>query len=221
LLALWTGQRQGDLLRLPWSAYDGKMIRLRQSKGGRRVVIPVGAPLKAALDSATRRSTIMLVNSEGKPWISDGFRASWRKAQAKAGVRGVTFRDLRGTSVTRLALAGCTEAEIATITGHSLRSVRATLDTHYLARDPLLGESAIAKLEANKIGSTGVRLAVASPAEAQAQVANQIADKSPVWVLLALWSSQAFAAGYGVRSLVSSRRRRRARGLRYSSLTSD
>jgi integrase len=23
VLALWTGQRQGDLLRLPWSAYDG------------------------------------------------------------------------------------------------------------------------------------------------------------------------------------------------------
>jgi integrase len=23
MLALWTGQRQGDLLRLPWSAYDG------------------------------------------------------------------------------------------------------------------------------------------------------------------------------------------------------
>ena len=30
LLGLWTGQRQGDLLRLPWSAYDGKHIRLRQ-----------------------------------------------------------------------------------------------------------------------------------------------------------------------------------------------
>ncbi len=27
LLALWTGQRQGDLLRLPWSAYDGVSIR--------------------------------------------------------------------------------------------------------------------------------------------------------------------------------------------------
>jgi integrase len=34
LLALWTGQRQGDLLRLPWSAYDGEHIRLRQSKTG-------------------------------------------------------------------------------------------------------------------------------------------------------------------------------------------
>jgi hypothetical protein len=31
LLALWTGQRQGDLLRLPWSAYDGARIRLQQS----------------------------------------------------------------------------------------------------------------------------------------------------------------------------------------------
>ena len=29
LLALWTGQRQGDLLRLPWSAYDGTHIRLQ------------------------------------------------------------------------------------------------------------------------------------------------------------------------------------------------
>src|SRR5262245_43414202 len=36
LLALWTGQRQGDLLRLPWSAYDGAHIRLRQSKTGAR-----------------------------------------------------------------------------------------------------------------------------------------------------------------------------------------
>jgi integrase len=36
LLALWTGQRQGDLLRLPWSAYDGSTIRLKQSKTGER-----------------------------------------------------------------------------------------------------------------------------------------------------------------------------------------
>jgi hypothetical protein len=26
MAALWTGQRQGDLLRLPWSAYDGTHI---------------------------------------------------------------------------------------------------------------------------------------------------------------------------------------------------
>jgi integrase len=147
LLALWTGQRQGDLLRLPWSAYDGTHIRFRQSKGGKRVVIRVGAPLKAALDATPKRSTIILTNSDGKPWTPDGFRASWSKACKTAGVVGVTFHDLRGTAVTRLALAECTEAEIATITGHSLRGVRAIIDTHYLARDPALGESAIRKLE--------------------------------------------------------------------------
>jgi integrase len=147
LLALWTGQRQGDLLRLSWSAYDAKHIRLRQSKGGTRVVIPVGAPLKAALDAALKRSPIMLTTREGKPWTPDGFRASWGKACKRAGIVGVTFHDLRGTAVTRLALSGCTEAEIATITGHSLRSVRAILDTHYLNRDPALAESAIRKLE--------------------------------------------------------------------------
>jgi integrase len=147
LLALWTGQRQGDLLRLPWSAYDGSLIRLRQAKGGARVAIPVGAPLKATLDATPKHSTIILTNSDGKPWTSDGFRASWGKASKRAGVVGLTFHDLRGTAVTRLAIAGCTEAEIATITGHSLRDVRSILDAHYLHRDPALADSAIKKLE--------------------------------------------------------------------------
>jgi integrase len=149
LLALWTGQRQGDLLRLPWSAYDGTNIRLQQSKTGARVSIPVGAPLKAALDSAAKakHGPIILTSTDDRPWTSDGFRASWRKACQRVGIVGVTFHDLRGTAVTRLAICGCTEAEIATITGHSLRSVRAILDSHYLNRDPALAESAIRKLE--------------------------------------------------------------------------
>ena len=80
LLALWTGQRQGDLLRLPWSAYNGASIRLRQSKTGARVEIPVGAPLKAALDAAKRHGPIMLTSTDARPWTPDGFRASWGKA---------------------------------------------------------------------------------------------------------------------------------------------
>jgi integrase len=35
MLALWTGQRRSDLLRLPWSAYNGERIRLRRKKGKR------------------------------------------------------------------------------------------------------------------------------------------------------------------------------------------
>ncbi|WP_342587589.1 site-specific integrase [Pararhizobium arenae] len=148
MLALWTGQRQGDLLKLAWTQYDGEVIRLKQGKTGMRVVIPVGAPLKAMLDEANRRDGLFLLNSDGEPWTADGFRSSFNKARKAAGVVGVTFNDLRRTAVTRLAIAQCTEAEIATITGHSLRDVRSILDAHYLKRDPKLGENAIRKLEA-------------------------------------------------------------------------
>lgn len=147
LLAIWTGQRQGDLLRLPWSAYDGEFIRLTQSKTGVRVVIPVGKPLKEALDATLRKSPVVLVTIDGKPWTAGGFHASWRKACARAGVVGVTFHDLRGTAVTRLALAEATVPEIAALTGHSLADVRTILDSNYLHRDPALGVSAIRKLE--------------------------------------------------------------------------
>jgi integrase len=147
LLGVWTGQREGDLLRLPWSAYDGSRIRLRQSKGGIRVTIPVGAPLKDALDSECRQSIMILVNCRGKPWTENGFRSSWSKATIKAGITNLTFNDLRGTAATRLAIAGATEAEISAITGHTLSGVRSILSEHYLHRDPKLAEHAIRKLE--------------------------------------------------------------------------
>ena len=147
VLALWTGQRQGDLLRLPWSAYDGSHIRLRQSKTGRRIVMPAGLPLKALLDAAERRGPVMLVNSYGRPWTSDGFRTSWSKLCSRAGVSGLTFHDLRGSAVVRLALAEATVPQIATFTGHSLKDVEAILDAHYLGRDVQLAEAAVLKLE--------------------------------------------------------------------------
>ena len=148
MLALWTGQRQGDLLRLPWSAYDGSVIRLKQGKTGARVTVPVGAPLKAALDATRKRGPLILMNTRGVPWTANGFSASWRKACAAARISGLTFHDLRGTAVLRLSLAGCTVPEIATITGHSLRDVQVILDQNYFHRDVALAQSAITKLEA-------------------------------------------------------------------------
>lgn len=148
LMAVWTGQRQGDLLRLTWTAFDGETIRLRQSKTGARVAIPVGQPLREAL-AATKRgqATQILLNTRGQVWTEDGFRKSWRDATAAAKVFGKTFNDLRGTAVTRLAIAGCTEAQIHSITGHTLSDVRSILQTHYLHHDPAIARAAIRKLE--------------------------------------------------------------------------
>ncbi len=150
LLAIYTGQRQGDLLRLPWSAYDGTTISLRQRKTGAYVPIPVADTLKAALDSARRRSPIMLTNSEGKPWSESGFQGAWSKATKRAGIRGLTFHDLRGTAVVTLARAGCNEVEIYSITGHKPGDVQAILTAHYLPRDAEVATNAIAKLNQYK-----------------------------------------------------------------------
>lgn len=155
-LALWTGQRKGDLLALTWANYDGKHIRLTQRKTGKRVIVPVGTPLRLALEAhreqlgmpaSEQKQVHILRNSHGQPWTAHGFGTSWKKGCAAAGVVGLTFHDLRGTAVTRLAVAGCSEAEIATITGHSMKDVGTILDTHYLHRDAKMAENAIKKLE--------------------------------------------------------------------------
>ena len=146
MLALHTGQRQGDLLRLPWSGYDGSAITLRQSKTGARVWVPCTRALRAALDAAPRRSITILTNTRGRSWTQDGFGTSWFKTSRKAGIVELTFNDIRGTSITMLSEAGCTPQEIATITGHTLKSVAQILE-RYLARTRPLAEAAILKLE--------------------------------------------------------------------------
>jgi integrase len=153
-LALWTGQREADLVALRWSQYDGTCIRLEQQKSrrngkpGKKVVIPVGAPLKAALDATERYADTILVNAYKLSWANPrSFAQQFGKTREKVGITGVTFHDLRGTAVTRLARAGCTVPEIASITGHSLSEVKTILEAHYLLLDQVLAQNAIRKLE--------------------------------------------------------------------------
>lgn len=149
-LALWTGQRQGDLLRVSWTAYDGERINLRQAKTRARVMVPAGTPLRRMLDAmkeAQSRATTILTNTRGEPWTQDGFRTSWGKAATRAGLDDLHFHDLRGTAVTRLALAGCTVPQIAAITGHSQKDAESILQAHYLGGSRELAEQAMEKLE--------------------------------------------------------------------------
>jgi integrase len=149
VLALETGQRQGDLLILPWGSFDGSWIRLRQGKTGRPVNIPVTRRLRAVLENTRRTATTVLTNGRGISWEPNAFRKAWGDATRKAKLQGLTFHDLRGTAVTRLAEAECSAAEIASITGHSMRDVGTILDV-YLARTGKIALAAIAKLERAK-----------------------------------------------------------------------
>lgn len=68
----------------------------------------------------------------------------WRVAPCSS-LADFKFSDLRDTAVTWYARAGCTVPEIASITGHSLKSVY-TILKHYLALDGHLADNAVAKL---------------------------------------------------------------------------
>jgi integrase len=163
ILALHTGQREGDLLRLPWSAYKCDYIELRQGKARRRgkpaplIQIPCTAALRRMLDGMERISPLILTTKTGQSFKARYFAATWDKAMTKAGLQSVTlpgldepvdlhFHDLRGTAVTLLSEAGCTPQQIATITGHSLKTVHRILE-RYLARTRGLAEQAIFNFE--------------------------------------------------------------------------
>lgn len=152
ILALHTGQRQGDLLGLTWGNYDGATISLRQRKtirhgsAGRKVEIPCTRALKRMLDSLDRTAAVVLTTKTGLQWKPRYFKAQWEIASKKAGITELHFHDLRGTAITMLAEAGCTTPQIAAITGHSLKTVTSILDK-YLARTRALASAAVTLFE--------------------------------------------------------------------------
>lgn len=146
ILALHTGQRLSDLLRAAWTNYDGKTLRIRQSKGNVVVAIPCTRALRGMLDAMPRDATVILTSVTGKAWKKRHFSDQWKEASDAAGLQDLHFHDLRGTAITMLAEAGCTVPEIASITGHSLKTVTTILEK-YLSRTAALAEAAIEKFE--------------------------------------------------------------------------
>lgn len=120
-LALYTGQRQADVLAMRWDAIRNGLIEVRQEKTAKRLSIPVHRDLAAVIETVPRRALTVLTSSEGRPWTRDGFRSSWAKGMVRR--PGLVFHGLRKSAVVMLLEAGCTEAEVASITGQSMRMV--------------------------------------------------------------------------------------------------
>lgn len=177
ILAKWTGQRQGDLLKLTWAAYDGSYLRLQQGKAGRgkagrRVKIMVSDELKAVLDEIKseqdaaaalepgakgyRPSPLRILTTEkGTPWKT-GFTASWGSAVKTAKVSGVTFHDFRGTFITLAHRAGVLIKDIAEASGHDEKECERVIRQHYLATG---SEKVIVQLqESNRKNARGTKL---------------------------------------------------------------
>jgi len=144
-LALYTGQRLSDVLAMRWSAINaGGLLAVKQGKTGKHLMIPIHRDLRSVLDNVPRRAVTILTSAEGIPWRG-GFQTAWRKHRPRLVVeRGLVFHGLRKSAVVTLLEAGCTDAEVAAITGQSRAMVE-----HYgrLVNQERLARSAILKWE--------------------------------------------------------------------------
>jgi integrase len=148
-LAIYTGLRQGDVLRLARTHVKATHIEVRTQKTGSTAIIPLHGALRALLEEIPRKGPVILTNTDGRPWRT-GFGSSWGKA-VKAAKIDKHFHDLRGTAVTKLYLAGLKIREIAEIIGWSEDSVESILK-RYVSRDAAMLDM-IRRLDENERGT--------------------------------------------------------------------
>lgn len=163
-LALATGLRQGDLLRLGWSHVGSLAIEVRTRKSGGKTtaLIPMHAELRTLLDEIPKRSTVVLTSGTGGPWLT-GFTSSWRKTVARSKIDGKRFHDFRGTFATKMFVAGFSLREIAGMLAWSEDFVEAIID-RYVRRDAILLDRIRRMDEATKAGPEKSQKKVAGPA---------------------------------------------------------
>ena len=147
-LMLHTAQRVGDVRQMTWAQYDGQTLRLRQKKTGKALAIPCVAELRTALDAARAKATgvTIVARPDGQPFTVTLWHKAFEPIRSKAGLDHLQARDLRRTAIVRLAMAGCSAPEIASVSGHSLESTERILEV-YLPRTASMARGAIAKLE--------------------------------------------------------------------------
>ncbi len=124
-LGLHTAQRRGDVIRMGRQHIRDGLLHVRQQKTGTELLIPIHPDLQATLDAGPCGDLTFLLNANGRPFDGKVFTQWFAQQCAAAGLASqCTFHGLRKAACVRLAEAGCTASEIASISGHkTLREI--------------------------------------------------------------------------------------------------
>jgi integrase len=135
IVALGTGMRQGEQLRLTWDRVDfsRRVLVLTKTKSGKDREVPMNPEVVKtlfALRSRSKGQEYVFVNEKTKTRIKE-VKKAFGTALKIAGIKGLVWHDLRATFGTRLGEAGYDAFTIAALMGHSQiqttqRYVRAT-----------------------------------------------------------------------------------------------
>jgi len=124
LLAITTGARKGELIRLKWADVDLKTGRalVSETKNDEPRTLPLAGKALEALRALklkeSARSEYVFPQPSGLPGPYEHFDAHWYAALSAAGIEDFHFHDLRHTTASMLAAQGASLLEIADVLGH-------------------------------------------------------------------------------------------------------
>ena len=126
-MAITTGARQGELLRLTWADLDltARRAYVYQTKNGEPRVLPLTESIITQLQALPRPldgSTLLFPSKRAKGKQFE-FRKHWDDAVTTAGIENFRFHDLRHTCASYLAQNGASLLQIAEVLGHKQMEV--------------------------------------------------------------------------------------------------
>jgi integrase len=155
-LAIYTGQRRQDIVRMGRQSIKNGVMTVRQLKrtGGRAEGVTVQIPMHPQLVEIIAASNvsdrmIFLLTDTGRQYAEEYFTNWFAGECAKAGLpKGLTVHGLRKAFCVRMVHAGCQPHEIAALSGHlTLKEIERYTKAYNKER---AGAAGMAKLIANE-----------------------------------------------------------------------
>ena len=155
-LAVLTGLRQGELLRLRVGDLDlarrSLVVLVSKTDRPRAVHLP-GPALSVAqvLVGDRPAGAPLLALEDGSPWRPGQLVHAWKRARAAAGLGGFRFHDLRHTAASWLAQNGASLVEVGAVLGHRSPAVTARY-AHLVAGRAVTGHAELGELVEAALG---------------------------------------------------------------------
>ena len=119
LIALETGLRQGELVKLMWCDVDldSRLLKVKDTKNAEDRVVPLSKKALSILQSLPRLGEAVFNTSHSS------LQNAWKRLIKRSGLNDLHFHDLRHEAISRFIERGLTIPEAASISGHKTQSM--------------------------------------------------------------------------------------------------
>ena len=119
LIAIETGLRQGELVKLMWCDVDldRRLLKVKDTKNGENRVVPMSNKALSILQSLPRLEATVFNTSHSS------LQNAWKRLIKRSGLIDLHFHDLRHEAISRFIERGLTIPEAASISGHKTKSM--------------------------------------------------------------------------------------------------